>query len=55
VEKGFLNIGVKDTGIGIDSEVEGKIFEPLFTTNNRVVGLVLALAQSIITSHYRII
>ena len=44
---GFVRIEVADTGPGIPPENVGKIFEPLFTTKARGIGLGLALAKSL--------
>jgi signal transduction histidine kinase len=51
--KDFIQISIKDTGVGISSENQSKIFEPFFTT--RVVGegkgLGLSIAHGIIEMH----
>ncbi len=49
--KGFLELGVTDTGSGIADEVRGKVFEPLFTTRAKGIGLGLAVSKSIIDRH----
>ncbi len=46
-----LEIIVRDTGLGISSEVLPKIFEPYFTTKSSGTGLGLAIAHRIISEH----
>lgn len=48
---GFLELAVTDTGSGIAEENRGKIFEPLFTTRAKGIGLGLAVSKSIIDRH----
>ena len=47
----FLELDVIDTGSGIADEAKGKIFEPLFTTKAKGIGLGLAVSKSIIDRH----
>jgi len=49
--KGFLELEITDTGSGIADENKGKIFEPLFTTRAKGIGLGLAVSKSIIDRH----
>jgi len=42
---------VKDNGIGIPTELEGKIFSPNFTTKSTGAGLGLAMVKQIIDNH----
>jgi len=44
-------IEVKDHGSGIPAELQGRVFEPFFTTRERGSGLGLALAQKIVRAH----
>jgi len=44
-------IEVKDHGSGIPAELQGRVFEPFFTTRERGSGLGLALAQKIVWAH----
>lgn len=46
-----VRVTVKDCGIGLDRETEGKIFEPFFTTKLHGTGLGLSISRSIIDSH----
>jgi len=51
-EKGkYLEVEISDTGVGIPPEVKDKIFEPLFTTRAKGIGLGLAVCKSIIDRH----
>jgi signal transduction histidine kinase len=40
-----IAIAVKDTGVGIPPENMGKLFEPLFTTKPKGIGLGLAVTK----------
>jgi signal transduction histidine kinase len=44
-------ISVRDTGMGISDEVLPKLFNPLFTTKPKGVGLGLAVCKRIIEAH----
>ncbi len=44
-------ISVRDTGIGIDKENLGRIFDPYFTTKSDGVGLGLAMSAKIVEEH----
>jgi PAS domain S-box-containing protein len=43
----MIAIAVKDTGVGIPPENMGKLFEPLFTTKIKGIGLGLAVSQKL--------
>ena len=47
----FLEVKIADTGCGIPQEAMGKIFEPLFTTKAKGIGLGLAACKTIIDRH----
>ena len=47
----FLEVAISDTGDGISQDVIGKIFDPLFTTRAKGIGLGLAVCKSIIERH----
>lgn len=48
---GRLRLEVQDTGPGIEPELHEKIFEPLYTTKARGIGLGLAVSQSLATNN----
>jgi PAS domain S-box-containing protein len=47
-QDGGLEIRIQDTGTGIAPEHQGKIFEPLFTTKERGIGLGLAISKRLV-------
>lgn len=47
----YVEIGVRDSGIGIPAQYLTKIFDPYFTTKERGSGLGLATCYSIIRNH----
>ena len=51
----IIAIAIQDTGIGISQENIGKLFEPLFTTKAKGIGLGLAISKLIVESHGGII
>lgn len=48
---GFMEVEIADTGCGIPQEALGKIFDPLYTTKAKGIGLGLAVCKSIIERH----
>ena len=50
-EDGFIITEFKDNGCGIPKENLGKLFEPLFTTKSKGIGLGLAVSKRIIEAH----
>lgn len=50
-EKGRVRISISDTGCGISSECLKKIFEPLFTTRARGIGLGLTVTRNLIDAN----
>jgi signal transduction histidine kinase len=47
----WLEIQVKDTGVGIRKENLDRIFEPFFTTKKNGTGLGLAISQRVVSEH----
>ncbi len=47
LKKNLLSISVADTGVGIPPKNLRKIFEPLFTTKPRGIGLGLPITQKL--------
>lgn len=47
-DRNFISLSVCDTGSGISEENMGKLFEPLFTTKPKGIGLGLAVCQKMI-------
>jgi signal transduction histidine kinase len=50
-EDRFLEVAISDTGDGISEDAIRKIFDPLFTTRAKGIGLGLAVCKSIIERH----
>jgi signal transduction histidine kinase len=50
-DAGHIAVSVADTGAGIPEENIKKIFEPLFTTKAKGVGLGLALTKTLVEGH----
>jgi len=48
---GYIEVSIKDTGIGIPQENLAMIFDPYFTTKQMGSGLGLAICYSIIKNH----
>lgn len=48
VERGFVVVSFSDTGYGIPEENVGKIFQPLFTTKAKGLGLGLAVSKTLV-------
>jgi signal transduction histidine kinase len=47
----MIAISVKDTGVGILPENMSKLFEPLFTTKAKGIGLGLAVSQKLVKAN----
>jgi C4-dicarboxylate-specific signal transduction histidine kinase len=54
-QSGWVAISIADTGVGIPKENLDKLFEPLFTTKTRGIGLGLALVKNLIEGNGGII
>ena len=50
-QRAFVALHVKDTGIGITSENLSKIFDPLFTTKPKGIGLGLSVCKKLIEAN----
>ena len=51
-EEPYVVISIRDTGIGIPKENQGKIFDPFFTTKGPLgVGLGLSVSYGIVERH----
>jgi PAS domain S-box-containing protein len=48
---GFLEVELSDSGYGIPEEIVGRVFDPLFTTKAKGIGLGLAVCQTIVERH----
>ncbi len=48
---GYVRLEVSDTGVGMSSEHMKKMFEPLFTTKARGIGLGLAVSRSLVQAN----
>jgi signal transduction histidine kinase len=48
---GWVQVSFSDTGVGIPPENLDRLFEPLFTTKSRGLGLALALVKSLVEGH----
>jgi signal transduction histidine kinase len=51
-EPGSVTVSVSDTGTGITDENKKRLFEPLFTTKAKGIGLGLVVTKSIIEAHH---
>ena len=47
-EAEWVKLSVADTGVGMASETMGKIFEPLFTTKAKGIGLGLPISKNLV-------
>ena len=47
----WTTVSITDTGVGIPKENMGKLFEPLFTTKSKGIGLGLVIIKSLVDEH----
>jgi signal transduction histidine kinase len=47
----FVEISIQDSGKGIPDEIQGRIFEPFFSTKEEGIGLGLPIAQRLVQDH----
>ncbi len=50
-DDGYVEVEIRDTGVGIREQELGKIFEPFYTTKAKGTGLGLAISRGIINEH----
>jgi two-component system NtrC family sensor kinase len=50
-EPGWMTVSIADTGVGIPGENIEKIFEPLFTSKAKGIGLGMAISKTYVESH----
>jgi two-component system sensor histidine kinase HydH len=50
-QEGRVIVQICDTGTGIPPEMQGKIFQPFFSSKPKGSGLGLAISQKIIEAH----
>ena len=48
---GYVWLDIKDTGSGMDEETLSHIFDPLFSTKTRGLGLSLAIVKEVVELH----
>jgi two-component system, NtrC family, sensor histidine kinase HydH len=48
----YVELMIQDTGPGIPSKIQKKIFNPFFTTREKGTGLGLAIVRNIVDSHH---
>ena len=47
----WLTVSVRDTGVGISEKDQSKLFEPLFTTKAKGIGLGLVITKTLVEAH----
>jgi signal transduction histidine kinase len=46
-----VRVSVEDSGVGVKTEIMGRLFEPFFTTRSQGIGMGLPISRSIIEAH----
>ena len=46
-----MQVTVEDSGVGLDPNTIGKIFEPFYTTKSSGMGMGLSICRSIVQNH----
>ncbi len=49
--EGYASLTIADRGCGIDTDVAGQLFDPLFTTKPEGMGMGLAICRSVVENH----
>lgn len=47
----FVQIDIKDDGVGIPADIHDRLFEPFFTTRSQGTGLGLAVVDAVVRAH----
>ncbi|HUL33667.1 MAG TPA: PAS domain S-box protein [Candidatus Eisenbacteria bacterium] len=50
-ESGGVRLSVRDSGVGLEPQIEEKLFEPFYTTKSDGMGIGLSVSMSIIENH----
>ncbi|MGY5854729.1 MAG: PAS domain S-box protein [Candidatus Thorarchaeota archaeon] len=50
-ESGWVSLSVSDTGVGMSEETMSHLFEPLYTTKAKGIGLGLVIIKSLVEAH----
>ena len=50
-DEGGARLSIKDSGVGIDSEIEKRLFEAFYTTKSDGMGIGLSVSRSIVERH----
>lgn len=50
-DPGFVEIAVRDTGVGLEATTATRVFDAFFTTKPRGMGMGLSVARSIVEAH----